>query len=72
MRGPGDLFGIRQSGIMNFKVADIYRDSSLLMQVRKLVEDLLMDDPDLTAKEHESIRGWLSLNFGNLVDFRSI
>ena len=72
MRGPGDLFGIRQSGIMNFKVADIYQDSSLLMQVRKLVEDLLMDDPDLTAKEHESIRGWLSLNFGNLVDFRSI
>ena len=72
MRGPGDLFGIRQSGIMNFKVADIYQDSSLLMQVRKLVEDLLMDDPGLTAKEHESIRGWLSLNFGNLVDFRSI
>lgn len=72
MRGSGDLFGIRQSGIMNFKVVDIYRDSSLLMQVRKLVEDLLMDDPDLTAKEHESIRGWLSLNFGNLVDFRSI
>ena len=72
MRGPGDLFGIRQSGIMNFRVADIYQDSSLLMQVRHLVENLLKEDPDLTDPAHAGIRQWLSLNFGNLVDFRSI
>lgn len=27
LRGPGDLFGIRQSGAMNFKIADIYQDA---------------------------------------------
>ena len=33
MRGPGDLFGIRQSGAMEFHVADIYQDAELLKKV---------------------------------------
>lgn len=40
LRGPGDLFGIRQSGLMNFKIADIYQDSSLLQMASKAVSTL--------------------------------
>lgn len=42
LRGPGDLFGIRQSGLMNFKVADIYQDAKLLQLASEAVSS--MDD----------------------------
>lgn len=40
LRGPGDLFGIRQSGIMNFKVADIYQDAKLLQLASEALNEL--------------------------------
>lgn len=42
LRGPGDLFGVRQSGLMNFKVADIYQDAKLLQLANEAVNT--MDD----------------------------
>ena len=41
LRGPGDLFGIRQSGLMNFKIADIYQDAKLLQQANEAADWLL-------------------------------
>ena len=35
MRGPGDFFGIRQSGVLDFKLADIYQDADVLAQANK-------------------------------------
>ena len=35
LRGPGDLFGIRQSGDLNFKLADIYQDAAILKQANE-------------------------------------
>jgi len=40
-RGPGDIMGIRQSGEMNFKVADIYNDAELFMNARDDIEELI-------------------------------
>lgn len=40
LRGPGDLFGIRQSGAMNFKLADVFRDGQILMYAKESVENL--------------------------------
>lgn len=37
MRGPGDFFGIRQSGELDFKLADIYQDADILMEAKKAV-----------------------------------
>jgi len=39
LRGPGDLFGIRQSGLMEFSVGDIYRDADILMLAKEAVDN---------------------------------
>lgn len=43
LRGPGDLFGIRQSGMMDFLIADIYQDADLLIKANKDVEDFFRE-----------------------------
>ena len=48
-RGPGDFFGIRQSGDFGFKMADIYQDSSMLLKADQAAGRLMAEDPDLTA-----------------------
>lgn len=40
LRGPGDLFGIRQSGDLNFKLADIYQDAAILKQANEAAAGL--------------------------------
>lgn len=53
LRGPGDLFGIRQSGMLDFKVADIFQDASLLKQASEAADSILEADPSL---HEESLR----------------
>lgn len=72
LRGPGDLFGIRQSGAMEFKIADIYQDSELLKKVSMTVDQLLYEDPGLQSDQHAALKDYLEENTGNFVDFRSI
>lgn len=52
LRGPGDFFGIRQSGLMEFAIGDIYRDTKLLQQASQDAAALLKEDPQLEKKEH--------------------
>lgn len=47
LRGPGDLFGIRQSGVLDFKVADVFQDAKLLQNASEEADRLLLDDPEL-------------------------
>ncbi len=44
LRGPGDLFGIRQSGLMNFKIADVYQDAKILKQANEAADWLIETD----------------------------
>ena len=55
-RGPGDMFGLRQSGDLNFRLADIYSDSSLLKKAGEDAAKILADDPDLSRPEHKALR----------------
>jgi len=55
LRGPGDMSGTQQSGILDFKIADISRDSQLLQFTRGIAEDLLQADPELTLPENAPI-----------------
>lgn len=56
LRGMGDLFGERQSGVPTFKVADPLRDEELNVRAREAAERVLADDPELRRREHEPLR----------------
>ena len=51
LRGPGDLFGIRQSGDLDFGLGDIYQDSDVLMLAGELADQVLSGDVVLPEKE---------------------
>ena len=59
IRGPGDFYGLRQSGFPEFKVADLLRDQDLLELARRAAERIMRQDPDLTQPEHRTLRSVL-------------
>ena len=58
LRGPGDVSGTRQSGVLDLKVADIVKDEGLMAQVRTLAQHVLADDPHLTKPQNLPIRNY--------------
>ena len=56
LRGPGDFFGIRQSGDLAFQLADIYQDADVLQNASEAVKKVLSDDPDLEKEENRALR----------------
>ncbi len=72
LRGPGDLFGIRQSGDFAFRIGDVYSDASLLKEAAEAVGELLSEDPLLTHEKHRPLQQHLAITASNTVDFRSI
>ena len=72
LRGPGDLFGIRQSGEFAFKLGDIYNDAHLLKKAGMWVDRLLSEDEKLIKQEHENLRLYLENEKWNPIDFRTI
>lgn len=75
LRGPGDLFGIRQSGELQFALGDIYQDAAILQSASDWADRILAEDPELAKTEHEGLKRCLTKKLaagGNEVDFRSI
>ena len=56
LRGPGDLFGIRQRGDMEFRIGDIYNDSTILKEASEAAEEILSLDPELDLEQHRFLR----------------
>ncbi|MDO4809117.1 MAG: ATP-dependent DNA helicase RecG [Eubacteriales bacterium] len=56
MRGPGDLFGVRQSGELLFDLADVYSDADVLKLAKEATERLSSEDPELENAGHAKIR----------------
>ena len=56
LRGPGDIMGTQQSGILNLKIADIVKDNHILKTARYYALQLLKDDPSLEKPENLGIR----------------
>lgn len=46
LRGPGDLFGIRQSGLMDFRLGDVYQDAKILQMANEAADELLETEND--------------------------
>ncbi len=61
LRGPGDFFGIRQSGEMNFRLADIYQDSEILKKASEAAAEILSLDPDLNLPQFALLRERLEI-----------
>jgi ATP-dependent DNA helicase RecG len=53
LRGPGDLQGTQQSGVLDFKIADIVKDEKLVSYTRELARQILEKDPDLTRPDNK-------------------
>ncbi|MFV1450394.1 ATP-dependent DNA helicase RecG [Maribacter sp. HS] len=56
LRGPGDIMGTQQSGLLNLKIADIVKDNDILKSARYYALQLLKEDPSLSKPENLIIR----------------
>jgi ATP-dependent DNA helicase RecG len=72
IRGPGDFLGTRQSGMPDFRVANILRDGSILEQARRTAFDLLEQDPELTAHNNAHLREELLRRWGQRLELAGI
>ena len=56
LRGPGDLMGTQQSGVLDLLIADLAKDGRILTESRAAAQAILNEDPDLVKPEHGNIR----------------
>jgi ATP-dependent DNA helicase RecG len=53
LRGPGDIMGTQQSGVLNLKIADIIKDNDILQHARFYAKKILQNDPALKKPENK-------------------
>lgn len=67
IRGPGDIEGTKQSGILNFKLANIIEDKKMLEAARITAEKIIAGDPQLSLEENDCLKNFLLLQKGKTV-----
>ena len=65
LRGPGDIFGLRQSGDLEFRLADIFTDADVLKRASQEVSRLFAEDPGLEKEEHQELRARIEAYLGD-------
>ncbi|RLD28258.1 MAG: ATP-dependent DNA helicase RecG, partial [Bacteroidetes bacterium] len=68
LRGPGDLMGTQQSGVLNLRIADIVKDTEILKIARSYARQILKDDPTLTKPDNQPINS----TYAQLVKYKNI
>jgi len=68
LRGPGDLMGTQQSGVLNLRIADIIKDAEILKIARSYAMKVLTSDPNLASEENIAIKN----TFAQLTKYRNI
>jgi len=68
LRGPGDLFGVAQHGLPDFKVANLYEDSELLREAAAACDQLFRQDPFLEKKENAMIMEAFRFRYGKRLE----
>ncbi|PZW39230.1 ATP-dependent DNA helicase RecG [Mesonia algae] len=56
LRGPGDIMGTQQSGVLNLRIADIVKDNEILKTARYYAKKMLTEDPSLKIPDHEVVK----------------
>jgi ATP-dependent DNA helicase RecG len=64
LRGPGDIEGTRQSGLLNFKLANIVEDRKILEAARLASEKIIAEDPALISAENQCLKEFLQSEKG--------
>ena len=64
MRGPGEFLGTRQSGVGDFRLANLVRDAKILMEARNEAQAWLEKDPELSSLESSELRRGLAASLG--------
>ena len=59
LRGPGNLMGKQQSGIMDLIIADLAKDANVLQEARQAATEMIEDDPELEKPENEAIKNYI-------------
>jgi ATP-dependent DNA helicase RecG len=72
LRGPGEFFGIRQSGLPDFRVAHILRDTPILIEARKEAFQLVQEDPELVQPSHAGLKQILFKRWKGRMDLATI
>ena len=72
LRGPGEFFGIRQSGLPDFRVAHLVRDTPILIEARKEAFRLIQGDPALTHPSHSELKDLLKRRWKGRMELAGI
>lgn len=72
LRGPGDLMGTQQSGVLDLLIADLSKDAKILQESRSAAQQLLEQDPTLESPENENIRRHIQSLSKNTVNWSRI
>ena len=72
IRGPGEFFGIRQSGMLNFTCTDLSKDKDILDKAREIAFRIIKEDPQLRSPEHNVIRSTFIKNFKESIKLMDI
>lgn len=67
LRGPGDIEGTRQSGMLTFKLASIVEDRLILEKAKEVAERLVEQDPELASAGNKNLKQWLNAQHGATV-----
>jgi ATP-dependent DNA helicase RecG len=65
LRGSGELYGTRQSGMPDFRIADLINDIDIIQSAREAAWDVVSEDPHLEAPEHAVLRDALRRFWGD-------
>ena len=67
IRGPGDIEGTKQSGLLNFKLANIIEDKKILEAARITAQKIIDHDPQLSSEENSCLKNFLLLQKGKTI-----
>ena len=72
LRGPGDIDGTKQSGLLDLKIASLIHDVELMSITREKAQDILDQDPELLSQENQKIKIFIAQNSQSSVNWGSV
>lgn len=66
LRGPGNIEGTQQSGLLNLRLADLAKDGRIIQTAREIAQKILDEDPKLEREDHHTLAAYLEQHFKNV------